>query len=59
MIKYKIKQRTTLKVNNSVEGETIEQKSEELSKTMNQLATPPLIYTERKTGAASLRHSHG
>ena len=51
MIKYKIRQRTTLKVNNSVEGETIEQKIRRIVENNEPISdTSPLIYTERKDG---------
>jgi len=51
MIKYKIKQRTTLKVNNSVEGETIEQKIRRIVENNEPISdTAPIIYTERKDG---------
>ena len=51
MIKYKIKQRTTLKVNNSVEGETIEEKVRRIIENNEPISdTAPIIYTNRKDG---------
>ena len=51
MIKYKIKQRTTLKVNNSVEGEEIEQKIRRIVENKGPIEDgAPIIYTERKDG---------
>jgi hypothetical protein len=51
MIKYKIRQRTTLKVNNSVEGETIEQKIRRIVENNEPISdTAPIIYTNRKDG---------
>lgn len=51
MIKYRIRQRTTLKVNNSVEGETIEQKIRRIVENNEPISdAAPIIYTDRKDG---------
>lgn len=51
MIKYKIRQRTTLRVNNSVEGEEIEQKIRRIVENKEPISdAAPIIYTDRKDG---------
>lgn len=51
MFKYKIRQRTTLIVNNSVEGEEIEQKIRRIVENKEPISdAAPIIYTDRKDG---------
>ena len=51
MFKYKIRQRTTLRVNNSVEGEEIEQKIRRIVENKEPISdAAPIIYTDRKEG---------
>lgn len=51
MLQFKIKNQTKLKINESVEGETIEQKIERIISNNEPIKDgAPLIYTERKEG---------
>lgn len=51
MIKMSIKNRTLIKINNSVQGETIEQKIERIVSNKEPITDgAPLIYTDRKDG---------
>lgn len=51
MIKHKIQHKTLLKVNNSVEGETIEMKVERIMSNKEPITdSSEIIYTDRKDG---------
>lgn len=51
MLKFKIQNRTLLKVNNSVQGETIEMKIERIVNNKEPITDgAPIIYTDRKDG---------